>query len=295
MIRSIARSYPFMNGYGRIANMPVVRSLVDRMTGDSVEAELSMGAYLIAPCSDHVGRATWLFGDLDPKLTRIAQLLLRKGDHVVDIGAHCGLFSLQVADLVGSFGSVDAVEPQPVLCKMLKHSLVQNDVYNVRLHELALGSRAEVATLSIPAANSGAGSLVRRRVGDSRLPVVVHPSGDFLTGLTDGKIRFIKMDVEGYEAEVVRGALAFFNKQRPDIVFFEAQYNRRYEDNATVSLLTECGYTCYPVLPSLRRIRLARPGCKGRLEGVHDILAISNGIVRRDVIATLNAGGVVIC
>lgn len=290
MIQSVARTYPLLNGYGRIANLGLVKKLIDRMTGEQVECVLSNGMSFTAPAADHVGRAAWLFGDLDPKLTRIAGMLLRKGDHVVDIGAHCGLFTLHAASLVGALGNVDAVEPQPVLVQMLRESALRNELRQIRLFETALGSRSEVATLSIPASNSGAASLIRRRDGDTRLPVVVQRSGDFLEKLTNGKIRFLKMDVEGYEAEVIRGALNFFLHRQPDVVFFEAQYNREYENNAAVSLLTECGYTCYPVLPSMRRVRLAGPDYAGNLDGVHDILAVASGIVGRDVLADLKAG-----
>ena len=294
MIQSVARTYPLLNGYGRIANLAPVKKLIDRMTGEQVECVLSNGMSFSAPAADHVGRAAWLFGDLDPKLTRIAEMLLRKGDHVIDIGAHCGLFTLHAASLVGASGIVDAVEPQPVLAKMLKESTLRNELQQTRIFETALGSRAEVATLSIPSSNSGAASLIRRRHGDSRLPVVVQRSGTFFEKLTDGKIRFVKIDVEGYEAEVIRGALHFFSRHKADVVFFEAQHNREYTNNAAVSLLTECGYRCFPVLPSMRRVRLAGPDYSGSLDGVHDVLAVTDGLVGRDVLAALKAGGAVV-
>ncbi len=293
MIQSIARTYPFLNGYGRIANLPWIQRMVDRGSEATIRGALRNGCSFTAPAHDHVGRAAWLFGDLDPKLTRLASLIIRKGDHVVDIGAHFGLFSLYAAEMVGRMGRVDAVEPQPRLAGMLRSSLKENHQSHVSVHETALGALDRVMTLSIPDDNSGAASVVRRREGDARLPVVVEQSGPFLEDLSDGPIRFLKMDVEGFESEVIRGALKFFHHRKPDVVFFEAQHNRRYDDNAAVSLLTECGYTCYPVLPSLRRIRLASPDFTGSLDGVHDVVAIASGVVGKDIVAGLKANRVV--
>lgn len=292
MIQSLARIYPFLNGYGRIANLPFVQQMIDRRTSGGVNGKLPNGASFTAPIGDHIGRAAWLFGDLDPKLTRLADVLVRRGDHVVDIGANFGLFSLHAASLVGAFGRVDSIEPQPALANMLRASLVDNEMHQIRVHETALGAKDSVATLSIPSDNSGAASLIRRRADDVRLPVIVQKSGTFLSDLGDEHIRFIKIDVEGFEADVIRGALPFFHRRKPDVVFFEAQHHRRYEDNATVALLTECGYTCYPVLPSLRKIRLAGPDYEGSLNGVHDVFAVAPGVVGRDVMKTLKASGV---
>lgn len=292
MIHRIARTYPLLNGLGRIANAPFMRRWIDARNGSLLSGRLTNGATFLAPSADHVSRAAWLFGDLDPKLTLLASLLIREGDHVVDVGAHFGLFSLQVANLVGPKGRVDAVEPQPALAALLKTSRAMNGWDHLHVHETALGTRNAVGMLSIPPGNSGAASLMRRRTPDTKLPIMIERSGSFLSGLDGGHIRFMKMDTEGSEADIVRGGLSFFQRHRPDVVFFEAQDHQRYEDNAAVALLTECGYTCFPVLPSMRRLHLATPEYNGSLDGVHDILAIATGIVGRDIRKTLEDAGV---
>lgn len=292
MIQTLARTYPFLNGYGRIANLPLVQQIIDSHTSEGVTGTLQNGASFTAPSEDHVGRAAWLFGDLDPKLTRLADILIHPGDHVVDIGANFGLFSLHAASMVGSSGRVESIEPQPALVGMLRRSIAENNMQQIRVHETALGARDTVATLSIPSNNSGAASLVRRRSDDVRLPVMVQRSGSFLANLGEEHFRFVKIDVEGLEADIIRGALAFLNRRKPDVMFFEAQEHQRYEDNAAVSLLAECGYSCYPVLPSLRKVRLAGPNYTGSLKGVHDVLAVAPGIVGHDVMNTLKASGV---
>jgi len=292
MIHRIARTYPLLNGLGRIANAPLVRQWIDSRNGDRLSGRLTNGATFLAPSADHVSRAAWLFGDLDPKLTLLAKLLIREGDHVVDIGAHFGLFSLQVARMVGPTGRVDAVEPQPAMAAFLKTSRAMNGWCHLHVHETALGTRNAVGMLSVPLGNSGAASLIRRGISDTRLPIMIERSGSFLSELDGGHIRFMKMDTEGSESDIVRGGLSFFRRHRPDVIFFEAQDHRRYDDNAAVALLTECGYSCFPVLPSMRKLRLASPDYTGSLEGVHDILAIATGIVGRDIRKTLVAAGV---
>lgn len=292
MIQRIARKYPLLNGCGRIANAPLIRSWIDSSNGEHLSGRLTGGATFMAPSADHVSRAAWLFGDLDPKLTLLASLLVREGDHVVDIGANFGLFSLQIGRLVGPAGRVDAVEPQPLLAAMLRTSRTMNGWPHIRVHETALGMRNAVGMLSVPSGNSGAASLIRRRETDSKIPVLVENSGSFLSKLDGGHIRFLKIDAEGAESDIIAGGLSFFRNHRPDVVFFEAQKNQRYEGNASISLLTECGYACYPVLPSMRRLRLAKPEFRGDLEGVHDILAIAPGVIGQDIRQTLHEAGV---
>lgn len=291
MIDRLARTYPFLTGCGRIANLPPVARWVDRKFPDEIHGVLRSGQTFSAPGADHIGRAAWVFGDLDPKINRIAASLIQKGDTVVDLGGNIGLFSLPAAELVGPTGKVHVVEPQPDMVRRLERAKSQNRLPQMEIHGLALGSRDAVAHLSIPRHNRGAGSLVRRHANDDRLPVPVCHAGSFLSQFVSGRVRVVKMDVEGSEAEILRGSLGWFSRTRPDAVIFEAKVHKTFRDNAVVSLLRELGYVHHPILPSLRQLRLGSTTYSGSLKGVHDILALAPGVVGEDAMSALLRAG----
>jgi len=278
MLTTLGRKYPLMNGCGRIANLPGVRTMVDKLSGDSVSGTLRNGYAFRAPGSDFVARAAWMFGDLDPKLTAIANALVREGDTVVDIGANFGLFSLYASSMVGDSGQVHAVEPQTNLIDHLRLSLTLNQIHNVSLYPVALGEGHRIMKLHIRDGNTGAASFIRQTENEQTVPVPVQKSESFFNALPSNHVRFIKLDVEGFEGHVIRGALQYLRHHRPDALFVEAQTNRRIEDNSAIALLTEMGYQCHAVLPSMLRVRLAGTGYDGPLDGVHDILALAPGI-----------------
>lgn len=232
-----------------------------------------------------------MFGDLDPKINRLAATLLGPGHTVVDIGANVGVFSLPAAKHVGRTGVVHAIEPQPDLVQRLETARDRNGLPQMVIHGVALAESDRIAHLSIPEHNRGAGSLILRRPGDRRLPVPVRHAGDFLKRHIEGPVRLVKIDAEGSEAAIFRGALGWFSHVRPDAIIFEAKEHRSYDDNAVVSLLREMGYAVHPILPSLRRLRLASHTYAGSFRGIHDILALAPGVVGKDCTDSLLRAG----
>lgn len=153
-------------------------------------------------------------GGWEPHLTGVFRRYLRPGMRVADIGANIGYYTLLAATLVGAGGEVFAFEPNPENCRLLLLSLAENAIANVRLHPLALAETRGFAYFSthigsngglVPAAAAlatGHGSIVPT----ARLDALVAPPLDF-----------IKMDVEGAEYGVLRGAQSLIASARPVI------------------------------------------------------------------------------
>lgn len=123
------------------------------------------------------------------------------GDVVIDIGAYVGMFSVKMAERVGLEGKVIAIEPaQPNI-----PILIQNTKYipNIIVMTMAAGSRKGVAELSI-ARDSPCHTLIPRE-GDKQA-VVIDSLDNILKGLKITKVDFIKIDAEGYELEILKGA-----------------------------------------------------------------------------------------
>lgn len=132
---------------------------------------------------------------------------LNRGDTFLDIGANVGLMSIFASSVVGPKGVVHSFEPDPDLIALLQDNLRLNDVKNVETHNLALGSTPVTTSLYRHLdINRGAGSLLRiedRCTGE--VEVHVQTLDEFVANniLTD--VRMIKIDVEGWELEVLKG------------------------------------------------------------------------------------------
>lgn len=155
----------------------------------------------------------------------------------LDIGANIGNHSLFFAN---RFAAVHSFEPNPRTFGVL--SVNAQLAPTITAHNLALGDVRGVLPLAFDPLNFGEASLVSvdetgRR---SRCDVTVERLDDLAPGL--GDIALIKIDVEGFEAPVVRGALQTLEQHRPVIVFeqnVDAFANGRSE---TAELLQQIGY-----------------------------------------------------
>ncbi|MGH2637631.1 MAG: FkbM family methyltransferase, partial [Actinomycetota bacterium] len=162
---------------------------------------------------------------------------LSQGMLVVDCGAHIGLHTVLAADRVGPEGTVIALEPDPVNLDALRSNVEANGVADrveiveaaasdrpgsVRLH---LDSNLDVsmrATSSIDPRGGFPGA-VRDRVGGSdSLRSSVEVRGVTLDEVIgDRRVDVAKIDVEGAEAEVVRGMEKAVRRSRGSTVFIE--------------------------------------------------------------------------
>lgn len=135
---------------------------------------------------------------------------LKLGGTYIDVGANLGnhttFFSKHtVAKEVHSF------EPMPSMIELLKMNCLDNVLTNVTIHEVALGDFNGTETIgSVSDANCGTASILRTP-GGTEIQVTTLDSFDF-HGVT-----MIKIDVEGYEASVLRGAANTIRENRPNL------------------------------------------------------------------------------
>jgi len=141
------------------------------------------------------------------------------GMTALDIGANIGLYSIFLAELVGTEGKVFAFEPDPILFEAASVNSRQNGKDNIiKLQNLALGSRAGQGTLYRTSFNSGDNRLTASPAHQDAVPVRIARLDDLLP---DVKIDFIKMDVQGWEAEVFRGMNRILAANPALTIYFE--------------------------------------------------------------------------
>jgi FkbM family methyltransferase len=240
------------------------------------------GGEVLASLDDYVGRSAFYLGELDRKITWICKRIVRPGDVVLDIGANIGMVSVWLAKLVGPAGIVHAFEPNPLLCERLVAAIGRNGLSNLKLHPFALGSVAGELSLCIPDGNAGAASVVMHRdpARSRTITVPVQRLADVARQEGIGSIRFIKLDVELFEAEVLEGARELFERSRPESILFEMNGEIRGSvgDEPVIRILKEHGYDFFVVPRRKVWMGLERfdPDTVRHLR-CHDVLAVARG------------------
>lgn len=140
---------------------------------------------------------------------------LKEGDGVIDAGANIGVFSLQAARAVGETGRVYAFEPMRNTFDMLARSVRANGFEKrCSLHNEGLGASEGEGSfhLSSHATNPGS-SFISADARGERIRIRPLDSVDY-----ERRIRFLKMDVEGFEPHIIRGATATLARHAPVIL-----------------------------------------------------------------------------
>ncbi|HET8925304.1 MAG TPA: FkbM family methyltransferase [Candidatus Acidoferrum sp.] len=153
-------------------------------------------------------------GTFESAETRFVEKLLRPGMTVLDIGAHHGYYTLLASMLVGSQGRVVAFEPSPRECIRLKTHVRINTCTNVVIEETALGAAAGQADLFLVEGAEDYCNSLRPPVVDAqtrKICVPIETLDQFLIRARVTNVDFIKLDVEGAELDVLRGASHLLN------------------------------------------------------------------------------------
>lgn len=145
---------------------------------------------------------------------------LRAGDVVLDVGANIGFLTVLAARLVGPAGRVVAFEPVPANAQLVRRNAALNRQRQVQVVEAAVGDHVGTAKLVLARHAGGAALQGADRPQDAcgELTVPVVTLDDWLARLAPslpGPVRLVKVDVEGAEAAVLRGAGALLRGQRP--------------------------------------------------------------------------------
>jgi FkbM family methyltransferase len=133
---------------------------------------------------------------------RFLQEAVAPGMRVVDVGANVGLYTLLLAHLAGPGGHVYAVEPEPVLFRTLCSNCRRNGAANVTTLNCALGAAAGRTVFYRSAFNCGDNRLGGLGWKGQGVEVNLARLDDLLPA---PRVDFIKMDVQGYELQVLRG------------------------------------------------------------------------------------------
>jgi FkbM family methyltransferase len=193
------------------------------------------------------------------------------GSVVVDVGAYVGLYTIALAQRTRPSGRVYSFEPDPQNCAVLrKHIELNNVSERVEVHQLAVGDKDGFVPFttgrdsqSVVGANSSTPETVRMATLDTILP--------------SGRIDVLKVDVEGFEENVLKGAAVLLsdNERKPRIIFIEVHpYNWHLCGTTSDSLINRLTKSGYDVL-DLKNQSVSKVDWYG------EIIAISQNKSRR--------------
>ncbi|MXO90663.1 FkbM family methyltransferase [Pontixanthobacter aquaemixtae] len=200
-------------------------------------------------------------GYFDEALTSVINGMLRPGMTFVDIGANFGTYTVIGAQIVGPQGRVVAIEPVPPIGQMLFETVAMNG-FDDRCEVLRVAAGAEDGTATIFGFGSrqGGNTLLEHIADDARdklgqevtqHEVPVRTLDGIVEELELTRIDFMKIDVEGFEQQVLKGGRKTIQSMRPTLLlewhacFFDERGNdpRAYYDVLTEDL----GYELFRV------------------------------------------------
>jgi FkbM family methyltransferase len=175
--------------------------------GIPAPVRLPAGVWWLAD-NDYLGECIRLEGGFEEAEHRFANRFLKPGMTVLDIGAHRGFHTLFFSKKVGREGRVLSFEPSPRSRKRLKLHLRLNFCRNVYVEGCALGETGSSSALYVVEENSVLDSLRPPDTSSSSVPtqVRVERLDDVLSRFATNRVDFIKLDVEGGELGVLKGA-----------------------------------------------------------------------------------------
>lgn len=144
------------------------------------------------------------------------------GETVYDIGADQGIYTLFFARKVGPNGRVITFEPNPISYSHVVTNVQLNNFPNVEVRNVAIGETPGKLTFAFPAKDPGRGSadeLIREQIlkepGSRAVEVDVETLDKLITAAGLPPPTFAKIDVEGFELQVLRGMSNTLKNQRP--------------------------------------------------------------------------------
>lgn len=174
-----------------------------------IEAQSAEGDWYACHLPDLIQTYIYLFGAWEPDLAAFMRSRLHSGDVFVDVGANIGYDTMLAARPVGDAGRVVAIEAAPAVFDRLLETLRLNgSPTNVRtINKAVAASRGTLTIYAGPQHNIGLTTTVRRGNMPRIAEVEALPLGDLLLSDEWGRVRMIKIDVEGGEDAVLAGIL----------------------------------------------------------------------------------------
>jgi len=189
-----------------------------------------------------VGKSFSEYGEFSESEVQLFRKVILPGDTVLDLGANIGAHTVSISRLIGEKGVVLAFEPERNNFYTLAGNIAINNIKNAVVFQMAIGDqKGEISVPELDFAkttNFGGLELSKEAKYDRSYNVPL----ETIDNLKLNKLNFMKIDVEGMEAEVLRGAKDSIKKFRP---FIYVENDRENKSAELIDLIKSFGYQVY--------------------------------------------------
>jgi len=189
-------------------------------------------------------------GRFEVQKHRAVLALLKPGMTFIDVGANKGDFGLLAAQIVGEKGRVLSFEPEPTNCHWIRKSVELNGYKNLVLYEAALADANEQSRLFL-GKQSGWHTLMEsmpnRNCGT--IPITKRTLDSVLQETGSDRVDVIKIDVEGAEIAVLRGAVEALKANHDVLLLMDIHPDLGVDPFAVCDLLRSLGFSTYEIEP----------------------------------------------
>lgn len=202
--------------------------------------DFKYGRILYQARDRYIGQSIALYGEYSEGETALYRQLVKPGNTVVEVGANIGSLTIPLAQMVTETGRVLAFEPQRLIFQILCGNMALNNLNNVYCYNKGVGSKKDTIKIEdrkgfAPDSNPGGFAIIQVEEG---YEIDIVPLDDLHLTACD----FLKIDVEGMELEVFKGAEHTLKKFQP-IIYTEASNAKKNLEIA--KFLRPLGYKIY--------------------------------------------------
>jgi len=198
---------------------------ISNQTSNRPAIKLINGSWMVLnPKKKGIDRDLLACGIREPFMTQAVANVLKKGDIVVDIGANIGYYALLESSKVGKLGHVYAIEPVPENCDSLLTNIRINQYTNISVHQNAIGLVNSTGVMSV-SEMCNMSTLVKSdyRSYAKTIKVNVISLDNFMAGKPYPDL--LRMDIEGYEYYLIKGASRLLSEYRPLRICMELHFD----------------------------------------------------------------------
>lgn len=191
-----------------------------------------------------------VYANLPEPLWSLAWKQLNENSIIFDIGANIGAFSLKSAAYLHQRklqSSIYAIEPNPQIIIRLRKNVNLNPDLNklIQIEEIALSDQKRIMHFTSGCANSGGGKLTNEKTG---VEVKVNTLDSFVSEHDLQRVDLIKIDVEGFEPRVLKGANRTIETYKPILIIEITDEWFRVNGSSASEIINHLfglGYTIY--------------------------------------------------
>jgi len=150
--------------------------------------------------------------------TKFLKKIIKPGQTVLDVGANMGWYSIHFSKWVGQRGKIFAFEPVPEIYEELESNIKLNCCQNIIIFNCALGNQNESVLFNVSDFEGGSGASSENLKFGKEIKVSKRKLDDLMNDQNLDNIDFLKIDIEGGELNMLKGAEKLIEKYKPKML-----------------------------------------------------------------------------